>query len=175
MLNIDELYDKTLEELKIGSRPRFQFNDHELEYLSEQWINQIQNPSQLRKILCLVDHLHTDSSHWKGPIVKTLLENEDNDILIHTLGISHKQILYRCVRMGERLPYEYLECFHHLLNNQDAEVLEWTLRTIEQMGSQNRLFKETVLKRKPGFMRIFNKHLKNGFEIIEMLEKRWTN
>ena len=174
MFDLDAKFNETIAALQKGERPRYQYQVEEVRHLIQKWEENFHRPNELAKVICLVDHTYGDHGEWEEVIIKTLTEHPDNQILIHTLGITHRQVIGRRYRLGERLPYSFLKSFEGLLETQDAELLEWTLRTIEQMGSQSIMLKEKVLKRKPGILRVFNQHLKNGHEIIEMLEKRWT-
>lgn len=173
-MNINLLFLETIEQLKMGSRPRHKFDEDQLEMLAQSWKEALHDGVTLNKILCLVDHSYGDSHHWEPLIIETLKSHNDDDILIAVMGISHRQIISRKVRMGERITFDFIQCFEKLLDHKNPEVLEWVLRTIEQMGSQSIILKQKVLERKPGIKRLFNQHLKNGHEIIEILEKRWT-
>ena len=173
-MDIEKIFLETIEQLQQGSRPRHRFNKEQLDALAQHWRSCINSPKELPKVLCLVDHLYGDSPHWEELIIQSLKEIKDEELLVLILGISHRQIINRRVRMGERVPFEFIQCFESLLDHQSPEVLEWSLRTIEQMGSQSIMLKQKVLQRKPGIRRLFNQHLKYGHEIIEILEKRWN-
>lgn len=173
MIDIDQLFEQTIEQLQQGSRPRYPFSQEQQQFLVETCKQHRSDHEMLTKILCIVDHMQGDSPLWEELIIEFLKPQTHDEILIHIMGISHRQVINRAQRQGDRLSFDFIQAFNPLLDSQNPEVLEWVLRTIEQMGAQSILLKEKVLDKKPGLKRLFNQHLKNGYEIIELLERRW--
>ena len=127
----------------------------------------------LKKILCILDNSQNTTSELNDLFIKTLKEIKDQEILIYTLSASQKHVIADGLKNGKMISIDFFEVLKNLLLSKNPEIKEWTLRTIETMGPLSLRFKKEVLAAKPGFLKVFNQHQKNSFQLIEYLEKEW--
>ncbi len=170
-------YQQTLELLKAGKRPLLKFNDQELEAMAQAWneLNQRQaSEKEYFPLLCLADHLTRSHESLLAPLIFTLENRSEEDLLVYTLTASFKVVIEECLRKNERIPFSFLNALKSPLKHESWEVLEWTLRVIDQLGQQSILLKSETLQRKPGLLQKLNPKTKNVFELIQMLDKRWS-
>ena len=175
-MDIDAVFNNIITELKDGKRPLVKLSEADLKHLSEKWssINNTKNWDELFKILCILDNTTSLSSLFTEEINRTLTESKDAQTLVLVLGVARKHIIDESHKRGERIKMDFINVLKSFLGHDNPEVLEWTLRLIEGLGSQSIILKNDVLNAKPGFMAIFNEHKKAAKQIIELLEKRWT-
>ena len=175
-MDIEVYYQQILGQLNEGSRALVRFSPDEKEKLTlifEQTITQ-NNPELLEKLLCLLDHSASDHQPWEAPLLKTLGLDLPPKLMVFTLNCTRKHIIQARQKRGHRLSYEYLEALKKLLFSPYPEVVEWTLRTIEECGSQGVYFLREFDKIKPPPWKWFNAHQRAVREIIAMLERRWS-
>jgi len=174
-LDIDALYEKVLNELKMGKRPLLNLSIDELIELAMAWEELIEKKEteKLLPILCILDHTKSSHADLHAPLIKTLQESNHNDILVFTLSASLKVVIEECERQGKRIPFDFIKSLETPLNSNHPEVLEWSLRVVDALGHQSIILKELILQKKPGILSVFNQHKKNSRQIIEYLEKRW--
>lgn len=175
-MNIEEKFNQIISDLQANKRPQIKLSDADLDSLATAWDKILENQewNALFQILCILDNTITLSPKFFTQINKTLTQCPDEQTVVLTLGAARKHIIDECHKRGERVNMEFLNTLKSLLAHENAEVLEWTLRLIEALGSQSIILKEDVLASKPGFMAIFNEHKKAAKQIIELLEKKWT-
>lgn len=169
-MDIEQEYISIVNDLTLGKRALRKWNDDQIYFLLKSWDD---NSHDLNQILCLIDHSQKPSLAFSSKIISSLKEEIDHDKIILLLSLAQKHILGHSFQMGERVPFDFLETLKILLKNDHPEVLEWTLRTIEQIGSQSIFLKEDVLNSRPRWKKFFNQHHKASSQIIELLEKRW--
>jgi hypothetical protein len=175
-MNIEEVFSQIITDLQANKRPLIKLTEQDLDTLASAWhdIIESKNWKGLFKILCILDNTVTLSPKFFDQINTTLRECDDEEIMVLTLGAARKHIIDENHKRGERVKMEFIKTLKALLSHGSPEVLEWTLRLIEGLGSQSIILKEDVLAAKPGFMAIFNEHKKATKQIIELLEKKWT-
>lgn len=175
-MNIDELYQKTISSLEKGERALNRFTKDELGELVELLNLEINNPdtARLEKILCLVDHTATDDGRFEPAILATLKKQLPPRILVFALNCARKHIIQAHFKRGHRLEGEFLMILKALLHSKQPEVVEWTLRTIEECGNQGVFFLQDLDKIKPAPWKWFNPHQRAVREIITLLERRWS-
>ena len=164
-------YQEIIEELKKGDRPLVPLNAEEISELVDIWGSL--DEEELKKVLCILDHTKSLHKEFSLPLITTLGGDHSPEILIFALGSSQRHIIAKCGIEGVRVPKEYVEVLRKLLKHDDAEVLEWDLRIIEQIGSRALILKEDVMRARPNFLGALNPHKKAARQIITMLEKRW--
>ncbi len=175
--DIEAKYHETMELLKEGKRPLIRLNDEELEQLAEHWskLNKADAPeADYLPLLCLADHLTRSHKSLNGPLVYTLENRSEENLLVYSLTASFKIIIEESIRQNERIPFNFLNALKVPLKHQSWEVLEWSLRVVDQLGQQSIFLKNEVLARRPGLFQKLNPKAKNLFELINMLEKRWS-
>lgn len=174
-MNLDQQYQKIIQSLEQGSRALIRFNRSELDELGcifQNVLNENQT-EELEKVLCVIDHSASDHSPFEPDILRALNQDLPSRLLIFALNCSRKHIIQARFKRGLRLDFEFLEALKRLLYSPDPEVTEWTLRTIEECGSQGVYFLKEFDKIKPPPWKWFNAHQRAVREIIAMLEHRW--
>lgn len=175
-MNIESLYQKIISRLESGSRALIRYSSEELEELTQIFEMSLseENPEKLEKVLCLIDHSAVDYSCWESSILKALGLDLPPRIMIFSLNCARKHIIQSRFKRGSRLDFEFLEILQKLLFSKSPEVVEWTLRTIEECGNQGVFFLKDFDKIKPPPWKWFNEHQRSVREIITMLERRWS-
>jgi hypothetical protein len=168
---IEEKYALIISVLKKGHRFQEKLTEEEIDFLSESLQNTT-DPGQLEKLFCIIDNTQTRSLKFSPAILKVLNSDHPSNILVFALESSRKHVLEANFIKGNRLDLEALDTFKSLLTHADPEVVEWTLRVIDEMGGQGIYFKSFFDTIKPK-LAMFNNHKKNIKMIIKMLEKRW--
>ena len=182
----EAIYSQAIDDLKNFKRPQIKLGREEFIELYQIWqekIQELDNPSQseealkaLEKILCILDHTQKASSIFDELIEKSFQKVNKPELIIYLLSVSQKHLIQKKFLEGNPIPKSFFKSLRHLLETgQDhPEVLEWTLRTIEQLGNQSIKLREDILKIKPTWGALFNSNKKASKQIIEMLEKRWA-
>lgn len=177
IVNINEKYEAILSSLKLNQRPLVKLNSREIEDICSQWessLNQNDN-AKLIKTLCILENTYTTSKKFFSLYIKTFKTHQNTkQILIPLLSSSWKQVIDSHYKNGERLPFNFVQTIAHLLKHKDPEVIEWTLRTIDQFSSESISIKKNIIQAKPSFFSICNKHNRASRQIIAMLIKRWS-
>ncbi|MFT6070494.1 MAG: hypothetical protein ACJAT2_003176 [Bacteriovoracaceae bacterium] len=171
-MNIEKLYDEIIDDLKQGKRGLRKLTASQIEGLINNW-----NRDQLKLILCILDHSIEDLVCFDEPLIKAILEETEPELLIFLLGAAQKHSIAARAKDGFPPSSDFLNALKYVLASpliKNPEVLEWTLRTIEQLGMKSILFKKQILELKPGLGSLFNQHKKSSRQLIEHLEKRWA-
>jgi hypothetical protein len=168
---IEEKYAQIITVLKKGHRYQKKLTENEIDSLN-QALKNTNEPKQLEKIFCIIDNTQTRSLKFSKPILDILNSDHSSNILVFALEASRKHVLEANFTKGNRLDLNTLDTFKGLLSHTDPEVVEWTLRVIDEMGGQGIYFKSIFDTIKPK-LALFNNHKKNIKMIITMLEKRW--
>ena len=182
----EAIYSQAIEDLKNFKRPQIKLGREEFIELYQIWqekIQELDNPSQseealkaLEKILCILDHTQKASSIFDELIEESFQKVNKPELIIYLLSVSQKHLIQKKFLEGNPIPKSFFKSLRHLLETgqDNPEVLEWTLRTIEQLGNQSIKLREDILKIKPTWGALFNSNKKASKQIIEMLEKRWA-
>ena len=175
-MSIDELYTKTISDLKEGKRAKVELNFNLRHQILNNWKMALENKQkeEIEKCLCLLEHSQILCGEFDELFYTTISENFGSPLDIYALAASWKHIIQRRQRSGERIPYKYIQIIEKKLSVEQPEIFEWVLRTVDQLGPQSIIVKKTVLSRKPGLLKVFNPHYRMSREIIDMLEKRWS-
>lgn len=175
-MNLEATYQKIIADLEQGSRALVRFNREEVTTLSGYFLEGLKEKdhSRLEKILCLMDHAASDHPEWEPYLLGALGEDLPPNLQVFILNCARKHILQARQKRGNRLTYEFLEALKKLLYSPSPEVVEWTLRTIEECGSQGVYFLREFDKIKPAPWKWFNAHQRAVRELIAMLERRWS-
>jgi hypothetical protein len=171
-MNIESLYNEIISDLKQGKRGLRHLSQGEVDGLIKNW-----NIEQLKLILCILDHSIESYACFDEPLIKSLYEQSDPELLVFLLGAAQKHSIAARAKDGFPPSSEFLKVIRHLLESphiKNPEVLEWVLRTIEQMGMKSILFKKEIIKLRPGLSSLFNQHKKSSQQLIDLLEKRWA-
>jgi hypothetical protein len=173
-MDIEGHYQQVLTELTKGHRALIRFSRAELQTLEDELRSNLdKTPQQLEKILCLIEHSAALHSNFASPLLELFKTDHPPHILVFALNCARKHIIQACGQKGQRLSFDFLETLKRLLHHSHPEVVEWTLRTIEECGSQSVYFLQEFDKIKPPPWKWFNAHQRAVREIIELLERRW--
>ena len=178
-MDIDSLYESIINDLHSKEKVHFLFSPQQCSELENRWQRALNHGDDktVEKILCLACHCREPWDFFTPLFISSTREFKDLDknsqIIIFALGASWKHVVDRSTKTGERISPEFIETIRNLLSHPDPEVLEWTLRTVDQMGQQAMALKGDIMKIKIGWKRLFHKNKRASFQIIEMLLKRW--
>jgi hypothetical protein len=175
VMNIEDTYQKIISNLDGAARGLIRFKPEEIEYLTTylQRDDLLQNIEELEKVLCLLDHSASDHQPWEGALLKLLNQDLTPRLMVFTLNCARKHIIQARFKKGQRLHFDFLQTLKKLLFSSSPEVVEWTLRTIEECGNQGVFFLQDFDKIKPPPWKWFNPHNRAVREIITLLERRW--
>lgn len=175
--NIQEKYRETLDLLKEGKRPLIKLSDEEAEVLSQKWseLNESQaHEDEYLPLLCIADHLTHSHPSLVDPLLYGLKNRKEPNLLVYLLTASMKVIVLDCEQRGNRFPFPFLEALKEPLKHDNWEVIQWTLRVVDQLGDQSIYLKPDVLAKRPGLLSRVNPHARVVLELIDYLEKRWN-
>lgn len=175
-MNINEKYQKIISSLENGSRALIRYSAEEKEELARKFDEalQLEDTTKLEQILCLVDHSATDDARFEPYILSALNKSLPSRLIVFALNCARKHIIQARFKRGRRLDFDFLEALQRLLNSDSPEVVEWTLRSIDECGNQGVFFLQYFDKIKPPPWKWFNPHQRAVREIITMLERRWS-
>lgn len=168
-MNLDQHYSDIMKSIEQGHRGLVRFNAEETEELTRLLIAK----SELDKVLFLIQHSAMPNQEFETGILAVLNSDFPDHLIIFSLNAARKHILQARFNKGHRLEYEFLETLKRLLHHKNPEIVEWTLRTIEECGNQGVYFLREFDKIKPAPWKWFNAHQRAVRELIELLERRW--
>jgi hypothetical protein len=170
-MNIQERYTYVMKEIELGHRALIRLSAEELEELNQALTLPEEN---LEEVLCLVEHSASLYQNFEDHLIKILQGSHSPRIKIFALNSARKHIILARFQKGLRLHFDFLEVLKTLLHAPSPEVVEWTLRTIEECGNQGVYFLKEFDKIKPPPWKWFNPHQRAVREIITLLERRWS-
>jgi hypothetical protein len=180
---VEELFKHVLNELKRGHRPRLKLTKDQMTAYTNLWQslddqlsvdnNEQSYKEKLTPLLGILDHAINSSDDLASLFISSLKRIKDPELLVYLLSGTLKHAIEEKQKRGDRADQQTLSALETTLNHSSPEVLEWSLRCIEQLGSQSLYFKKNIMARKPSFLKQFNKHNKAARQIIEFLERRW--
>jgi hypothetical protein len=173
-MDIQQRYDDIVQRLQKGIRVLDKLQSEEVAFLKNALAENKDNEEELKKLLCITENTRTFAGNLEPELV-ALLNNHNlsTDVLIYTLNASRKHSIAAKMKEGNRLSSDFLMALVKLLSHQDPEVVEWTLRVIDETGPQQVFFYKTIKEIKPSFSWIFNKHKRNIVQLVDMFHKRW--
>lgn len=174
-MNINERYESIMKGLALGHRGLVRFNAEETQELESHLHTKLseKNFSELGKILCLIEHSSLPHQGFEKDLVRALNSDLPDPLIIFALNAARKHILQARFNKGNRLEFDFLETLKKLLHSKNPEVVEWSLRTIEECGNQGVYFLQEFDKIKPAPWKWFNAHQRAVRELITLLERRW--
>ena len=174
-MDIQARYQKIMHELELGHRGLERFSKDEMEWLEQEFEKLLTTPDQekLEKVLCLIDHSSSNNPKFEKSLIKVLNSDLPDHLLVFALNASRKHIVAARFQRGLRLEFDFLDALKKLLYSPSPEVVEWTLRTIEECSNQGVYFLREFDNIKPPPWKWFNAHQRAVREIITLLERRW--
>jgi hypothetical protein len=175
-MDYNQHYLSLIETIKSGARAWTNLDERENEGLQQTYETLLASHqfSELDKILCLLDHARTPLAGWEKILVNTLRnEQAPSDTLVYTMSVCGKHVIDYRGRQSERQDMAFLEALATLLSHKNLEVIEWSLRTLEQCGPQTMMVKEQIISKRPGLSRLFSQRKKHIQGIIDVIESYW--
>lgn len=171
-MHIKKRYDQTLLALQKGHRYQKPLT---IEEKKEIHAHLFMNSPHLDTCLCLLQNTSSFLSEFSKALIDLLThKNTPPETIIHGLNASRRHIIDAHKRLSNRLPLAFLETLKGLLYHSNWEVKEWTLRTIEECGSQALFFKKDLSKIYPSKLgMITNRHKRFSAGIIDIISQRW--
>lgn len=176
-LNLQDIYQQTLDKTKQGIRPKLSFSANEIQQITDQMelLRKGQDFKGLGPLLFICGQ--TNRGHKElGVRVLEILEDRTcpEEVFIQALMASIQQIISTCQREGEKYPARFIKVIKDNVDKKNPEKLEWLLRVLNEMGEPTQdLLKEKILQAKPSLF-CLNKHKRRSRSIIEMFEQRWN-
>lgn len=174
---IEETFKDIVHQLQNGKRPRLKLKQAEFDTAVSYWRNSLQYSNFKEKItplLCILNHTSNSNKDIEALFIETINKTQDKELLVFLLSGSLKHVTEHAHKNGNRVSFEYLNALEKTIRHQEPEVVEWTLRCIEGLGSQSIFFKEKVLAARPSLFKMFNKNNRSVSQLIDYLEKRWA-
>jgi hypothetical protein len=174
-MNLEEKYRKIMDGITLGHRGLTRFNPDETQELMTllKSTRESKNSTGLEKVLCLIEHSSMPEQGFEKELISVLNSDFPDHLIIFALNASRKHILQARFNKGNRLEFDFLETLKRLIHHRNPEVVEWTLRTIEECGNQGVYFLSEFDKIKPAPWKWFNAHQRAVRELITLLERRW--
>lgn len=172
----DEIYAELLARLQKDERPHLELPENVLNQIKNLWQYSLQNQDNqaINSIMCVLDYSRHTYDLFDELFYQTLESNLSSPTLVFTLGASWKHMLGRWSRSGDRISMRYIEILRVFLNSKNEELVEWALRTIDQIGPQGRLLQKEISQNKMKLKSLINPRAKAITQLVEMFEKRWS-
>jgi hypothetical protein len=181
---INEIYKEAIQKLSSNARPQIKLSEEKLLLLVEEFNQAIKDTTEinlkeeiLKKYLFILSHSTQTSKSTHESLLKsfTLIKEWklNSDYFVFFLSAIQKQFIDHQTKSGDRIPFELFDKLKELLENNNPEIIEWTLRTIEALGPQSLLFQKEILKLKPSLLKLFNEHQKNTFMLVDLIKDNW--
>jgi hypothetical protein len=173
-MNLNETYTHILKEIELGHRALIRLSAQDLEDLDLLLRDSLNNPPELEKVLCVVEHSSTLYGKFEKNLLLVLNSPIPDSLIVFGLNCARKHIVEARFQRGQRLEFDFLELLKKLLYHPNPEVVEWALRLIESCGNQGVYFLKEFDKIRPPPWKWFNAHQRAVREIITLLERRWS-
>lgn len=172
MFNLNEIYQKSISDLKNYERARVHIDQKLKKSLLDFWPRASEQDKN--KILFLFIHSIQFFPEMESFLCQQLKSKTNDEFKIQVLAAIRKHAIDGHFRQGLRVSSSLLQNLDQLLTNSSASLQEWILRTIEATGGQSIFFKQKILAIKPKFWKIiFSRQLRTNLEIIIFLERSW--
>lgn len=183
---IDEIYNYSIRNLSSSARVQVELTDDKIDNIIQEFNEKLNDTKAnlddkkdvLKKYFFILAHTHHTSKKTHGSLLKSfdfLRDHKiDPDFIIFLLSAVQKQFIDHQSKSGDKIPMELFGKLKELLKHTNAEVLEWTLRTIEALGPQSLLFEKELANLKPSLLKLFNEHQQNAFKVIEVIKGNWS-
>ena len=168
-MDINASYQKIIAQLKEEKRPCVQLGPKDIEIILQEWEKAFPSGEKLKPLLAILGHSQKECPQFEPIILKALQDLEDKETLIFLLSAFQKHIIESYQKRGLRFTQKILKSLEKVLLHPDPHVLEWALRTVEQLGPQKLFFKAIVMKRKPSLLKSFFPQQRVIRELIKMI------
>ena len=118
------------------------------------------------------------NSHSERDLEPTLIELMRSTLsaedLVWLLNAARRHIIQGRLKDGDRLTHEFLEALKTLLHHKSGQVVEWTLRTVDECSAQGIVFRPELAKIKPSLWSIWNAQNRTILDLVTYLERKWS-
>ncbi len=173
----DKIYGELINRLEKDERPHLELSEGVLNQIKTLWTHSLESldNQRINSIMCVLDHTRHCYDLFDDHFYQSLESNLEDTTLVFTLGASWKHMLGRWSRSGDRITTRYIEILRKFLNSKNHELVEWSLRTIDQIGPQGRLLQKEISQNKMKLKSFINPRAKAITQLVEMFEKRWSH
>lgn len=174
-MNLEQRYQDVVSRLQKGHRVLDKLESEEIEFLKNALLENRSNITQLEKVLCLIENTRTLTIKFEPELLELLSDfSLPKDITIYILNACRKHSISSRIKSGDRLTSEFMYGLKNLFQHEEPEVIEWTLRVVDECGPQGVFFYKDIKELKPTFTWIFNKHRRAIVQLVDMFHKRWA-
>jgi len=169
-MDLEARYQVVLQELAKGARGLQRYSPEEVAQLREA----LQTSVSLTPTLCLVTHAAYPERSFEPILLELMQKPLSSSEMVYVLNAARKHIMQARFKEGLRLDLDFLERLRSLLRNSDPEVIEWTLRTVEECGSQGVLLSKDVAAVRPKVFSLWRAQNRTILELVTLLQRRWN-
>ncbi len=176
-MDLNKTYNSIINQLKLNKKARIILNPSDINQIKSKWQQYLSSKDydSLMKVFCILENCSRGVSDFNSLFHKSFSVINRHDVLISCLTASWPHFILRNQGLGEPISYEYIKILKKLLENNDPKVIEWVLRTIDQLGGQSIILKSEVFNKRPSTIKtLLSKHHRNNKNIIKMLMHRWN-
>ncbi len=172
----DKIYAELLLRLQKDERPHLELSKEVLNQIIELWQKALAEADSqvINSIMCVLDYTRNTYDLFDELFYKTLEAPLSEQTLVFAMGASWKHMLGRWSRSGDRIPMRYIEILRSFLNSKNDELVEWSLRTIDQIGPQGRLLQKEISQNRMKLKSFISPKAKAITQLVDMFEKRWS-
>ena len=173
-MNIDKKYDEIVETLEKDERYLNKLAPDQLKWLADKLNNNL-GTGELDKILCVVINTQTNSDQLATGLIKQFTFDHNPDSLIFLLNATRKHVITALAKKGKRPGMDYINILSTLLKHKNHEVVEWSLRTIDELGGQGIILKKDIESIKTSIFSLGNRHKRSITGLRTMLLRKWNH
>lgn len=170
-MELAQLSQKIREDIARGSRALQRLEPATLKLLNIDLRSS--DPSLISQAILIATH----SSHSETTLAKALTELLQRELpvkdTILLLNATRLHVVEGSFKAGERLQQDFLEALRSKLYHPRAEVREWTLRLVDQCGTQSIVFRGDLDKIKPKLWQLLRAEWRVVLELITFIQRKW--
>ncbi len=151
-MNIDLTYQELIAQLKTGKRPFVELSKDEVAFLCQR----PKNDNLLRPWLAILGYSRKNYFEFQTILIDFLHTEHRPELLVFALSAFQKHVIEFYHRKGERFPLHVIEALKIPLRHSNSEVVDWTLKMIEQLGPQRALLTKVLRERIPELWKCFS-------------------
>lgn len=175
-MDIQKAYAQIIDQLKNDGRGFVKLTNEEIDFLNNS-LTLNTSPLELEQIFCILAHdlnFHPQICEKLFEILPNFDHKSDKDLIIFGLSALRRHHFEARSRLGDPVTTNYLKIIEMFLLSKEAELVEWSLRSIEELGGQGRYFIPHLKKIEPTrFSLIFNTHKRHIYDILNILKVRF--
>lgn len=153
-----------------GGRGLRRFSPQEVEALNLS----LKNSAEQHLAIMLAAHSSHSERDLEGTLQNLMTSKLSTEDLVWLLNAVRRHIIQGRFKEGERLTHEFLEALKALLHHSDGQVVEWTLRTVEECDAQGIVFRAELAKIRPRPWSLWRAQSRTILELVTYLERRWA-